>query len=176
MITYGTPRQIDPVTWLLPVTTDATLPATLRIYRDGVLYQVLTTQTGREELVLPVAAGTSPYVEVLDTACRRKPASPGRFTVHWLGVAGATRYRVEELVGGEWLERQTITDDGSGAFRWITRWLEDVTEHQFRVIAIDAAGNEATATTLAATMVRRPDIPAVAVTLTDSALTLDITA
>lgn len=175
-VTYGMPQQIDAVTWRLPVTTDAFAPATLYVYRDGVLVDTVVTSTGRADLWLSVPAGTNPYYEVLDEDCRRQPAHPGRFTVYWTGVSGAVSYTIEEFVASVWTERATVRDDGAGAFRWISRWLEDVATHQFRVSATDAAGNSSSTTSFSALMVRRPDIPDATVAKTAAALTLDVTA
>lgn len=174
MITYGTPTPVDELSFRLPVSSDAATPVTLYVYRDGVKIETRSTATGSAELLLSVAAGTSPFFEVTDQDCRPSPAHPGRFDVHWRSVTGAVSYTVEEYVASVWTERATIADNGIGGFVWKSRWLEDATSHQFRVTAIDAGGNAATATTFTALMVRRPDPPTVSIAKTAAALTLDI--
>lgn len=175
-VTYGVPQQIDSATWSLPVTTDRATPVTLRVYRDGVHQFDQVTNSGQASITVSVPADSSPFFEVLDQDCRRRPAHPSRFVVHWRASVPGGTYTVEELVGAEWVARATIRDDGGGAYSWNSRALEDTETHQFRVTAIDAAGNSGTVKTMSGLMVRRPDAPVVAVAKSDAALTLEITA
>ena len=70
-----------------------------------------------------------------------------------------TQARFEEFYAAEWVVRELRTLDGSGWYQFRSRFLEDVTTHQFRVTLLDAIGNESAVTTLNEFMVRVPDDP-----------------
>ena len=168
-VTYSQPIRIDALAFRLPFSSDETTPVPFRVYDQGRLVKSFSSPNGTGEYIATVGDGESPFIEVLDRDCEQPAiAFPGRLTVNWLAITGATSYRVEELVSAVWTARQTILDTGVGAYSWLSRWLEDVTAHQFRVIAIDAAANEGTALAFTATMVRHPDAPNVTYTYNGS--------
>lgn len=132
------------------------------VYQDG--RQVARTQA--TEWMFHVEQGASSRIEIFDTDPEASGAGgisdawPGRMHLAWKNVEGATSYRVEEFVASVWTARRTIADDGNKPnFGFISRFLEDVTIHQFRVIPIAANGLEGTARTFSALMVRHPDQP-----------------
>lgn len=154
--------RIDDTAVRLKWTSDATLPITFRVWQNGVRIANFVSPTAGAFIDLHVPIGESHAVEVFDKACSvPKPAFPGRFTLHWTAIAGATSYRIEELVSAVWTLRATQSDDGRQAWTFLSRWLEDVTTHGFRIIAVDAAGNLGTALTFSVEMVRTPDLPEV---------------
>lgn len=154
-VTLYDPEQIGRWSIRLRWSSDQDDP-TFYIYRDGTL--VATTKA--TEWTFTLESGDIPVIEVLDDA-DATPATvyPSRFTLSWYAVTDTDYYRIDEYVGGEWLVCAKLTDDGAGYFKWVTRVLQDATTHQFRVVAVDAAGNESTATTMTALMVRHPDPP-----------------
>ncbi|QDU61230.1 hypothetical protein Pan216_20840 [Planctomycetes bacterium Pan216] len=170
-------RQIDYFAFRLSFSSDETPPVPFRVVRNGDMIYSFTSTDGTGEITVTVEPGTVPFFEILDRAGQRpQPAFPGRLTLAWQAVTGATRYRVDEYVDSEWTERQTIASTGETSYTWVSRWLEDSASHQFRVVPLDNAGNEGSAQTFAALMVRHPDAPNVTYTYNGSATpTLTIT-
>lgn len=165
-ITWNKPERIDDLAWRLSWSSDAATPVTFRVYREGHKIATIRSPDGKGELIVSIGVSEHPFFEVLDKDCALAGiAFPGRLTVHWQESTGADKYRVEELISGVWTLRAEIRDDGLGAFSWISRWLEDVTNHQFRVIPVDSTGNQGSALSFAALMVRHPDVPNVKYTV-----------
>lgn len=161
-ITENPPERIDLTTFRLSWSSDRTPPVTCRVYREGALVSTQTSSTGDFELIVGIPSGDHPYFEILDKDCQVSGiAFPGRMTMQWTRVSGAETYRVDEYVSGDWTERKTYLDDGSGAYTYLSRWLEDVTQHQFRVVPIGSDGNDGTEKDFTFIMVRHPDEPAV---------------
>ncbi len=161
-VTYSKAQQQDSTTFLLEWTSDETTPVPFRVYIDGQEVGAFDSADGSGSFVVTAGSGESVFIEVLDKACSVPSiAFSGRMRINWQAVVGASTYRVEEFVAAVWTARQTITDRGEGAFEFVTRFLEDVTTHQFRVIPIDAAGNEGTAISFTSLMVRHPTPPSV---------------
>ena len=153
MVTLEAPTQVGRWSVRLRWSSDQEDP-TFYIYRDGTL--VATTKA--TERIFVLESGDAPVIEVFDSADDTPTTVyPSRFTLAWYAVAGADYYQVDEYVDSEWPACAKVTDDGAGYFKWTSRVLEDSETHQFRVIAVDAAGNESTATNLTALMVRVPD-------------------
>lgn len=164
-ITSYTIAPIDLTTIKISFVSDATPPIPFRVYVGGVLVSSWTAPTTAGEINLTIPPGDAPFVEVLDKACANPSiAYPGRITLQWTTVTSAARYRIDEYVATVWTERATLTDNGEGSFSWVSRWLEDVTTHQFRVVPISSAANEGTPITQTVLMVRHPDPPSVTYT------------
>ncbi len=143
--------------WKLTFSSDLSEP-TFFIYRDGVLWN--TTQN--TEINVYIDAEETPVFDIFDSA-NDVPglAFPGRAVLNWDATIATKEYRIEEFVAAVWKLRQVIKDNGQGYFRFQSRWLEDVTSHQFRVIAVGENGNDSIARTLTVFMVRNPDPPRV---------------
>lgn len=125
----------------------------------------LWTTTAARSVLLTGDGGETLDCFVTDDANEIPPATyPSRIELSWDHVTGAGRYRIEELVSAVWTVRDLVIDDGRGHFRWLSRPLEDVTTHQFRVTAIGTGGNEGVAKAATVFMVRRPDAPDVSFT------------
>lgn len=143
--------------WLLAFSSSAP-PATFYLYADGVL---LSTQTAGE-YVLTVLDGVVPTIEILDDAATDpQPAFPSYLTLGWITDADAARYRIEEYTGGQWVEVATVAHNGQAWQSYATQALADETTHQWRVVPIDAAGNDGTAVAFVVLLVRYPDVPSV---------------
>lgn len=90
---------------------------------------------------------------------------PDRLTLGWYRVNGAQSYQIDEYVDDEWITRAIVPDTYAqhGYYTWYYTWasrrLEDVTEHQFRVVPRGPGEVPGTATSLTALMVRTPDPP-----------------
>lgn len=171
MITSINITRISTTTYLLSWATDQTTP-TFRVYRDGVL---IATTTGLS-IEVTIAGEDYPRFDVFDDDTSVPAAVfPRRMILAWYGISSAVSYRIEEYVGGVWTQRASIVDRGQGYFLWESRVVEDVTTHQFRIIALDANGLESAAMTKAALMVRVPDPPATAWTYVNGSLTPTVT-
>lgn len=145
------------------------------IYVDG----AFVARTRATTHILHIPRGEAPTIEIADSPVTTPASVPGKAELAWYAVTGAVAYRVEEYVDSAWVARATIRDTNAvrGHYQWRSRFLEDATEHQFRIIPIDAGGNEGTARTHTILMVRRPDPPVVTVAYNGSATpTVTITA
>ena len=168
-VTYDKPVRVDEWTFVLRWTSDRTRPVPFRVFREGVMFAEFDSSDGEGEIYITAAPGEYPFVEVLDHAdAVSSIAFPGRLTLYWVGVTGAEYYTIEEYVSSVWTARDTVYDNSQGAFSWLTRWLEDVTSHQFRITAVDEAGNDGTPLSFTCVMVRHPDTPSVSMALTGS--------
>ena len=164
-ITYNKPKRVDAVAWEFSGTSSATPPVPFRIYANGEKVADYSSANQAWSKVLHVPSGEGMLVEVLDNASAvPSPAFPGRVVINWVAVENATNYRVEEYVSAAWTEVITYAANGRSTFSHKSRWLEDQTTHQFRVIPISGAGNEGTALTFSFAMVRHPDSPQVTYT------------
>jgi hypothetical protein len=156
MLTIQPPDYRGPGTWFFWWSSTLTAPV-YRVYVDGVL---VSTQEAAE-ITLPLRGGET--VEILDDPLAvPADAFPAVAVLGWPADPDAVRYLVEEYVDAAWVERDMLyaqTDEPWIA--WTSRVLEDVTTHQFRVTAYDAAGNASTALALSVFMVRAPEPPAV---------------
>ena len=179
-VTFRQPRRTGSDAWVIAWTSDQVSP-TYRVYRDGRLIATTTAQS----ITITVAAGSeTPVIEVLDDAADLPAAGfPGRALLAWFRSATGSlnHFRVEEYVGAAWTLRRKLRDPGStinaaGYFTWKSRWLEDVTTHQFRVIPVGDNGNQGSAMTFAVFVVRHPDPPSVTVAWDSGTAKVTITA
>ncbi len=97
------------------------------------------------------------------------PARRNLFFVRSVDV-DVVKYRIEQQVdGGAWETAGYVQHDSSRwSYLFLTDRLDDLSDYAWRVVPIDAAGNEGTALTLAAErIVRRPDAPEFVATFDD---------
>lgn len=174
-VTYSPIERIDELTFRLVFSSDRPRPVTFRIYDEGVLAETIESETGTGEYIRTVYPGESPYLEVIDRADQiASLAFPSNMTLAWVASEGAQSYRIDELVSAVWTTRGTVTA-GPPSFTWLTRRLEDVTTHSFRVIPLDVNSNEGDPLELTALMVRIPDAPDVSITYSSGTQTLTVT-
>lgn len=161
MVTFGAPEQLGPNTWRLNWTSDEVDP-TYWVYLDGVLVSTQTT----EEFELQTEGAYAPVVEVLDAADDvPSDAHPGILRLGWLPDADAAQYLVQQYDGAAWDTIATLAADASRPWwHYDTPGLADETTHTWRVLPVDAAGNQGTAVQFVALMVRHPDPPKVTFT------------
>lgn len=158
LVQLDKPRQVGPSQWRWRVWSSAGYYPTYYVYVDGEEY--CTNQTGVIDLYTSDDEKLS--VEVLDDpSATPSAAPPARVTLQWAHATTAVKYRIEQYVDGAWATKDTITADGRTNYWWRSDPLADATTHQFRVIAIDRAGNEGTSQTLTKTMGRPDDAPQV---------------
>lgn len=161
MVTFLPTVQTGLNKWLISWTSDQVISSAnpYRVCLDGVL--VSTQLAASFELSVP-AGGVVPIVEVLDVAALPiSPAFPGYLILGWNLDSDAAQYRVEENVASVWTSRGTFPADPTSPWQsYSTALLADETTANWRVVPIDAAGNDGTLVTFTALMVRYPDVPA----------------
>lgn len=118
-----------------------------------------------------VAIGEQARVEVIDSLDGElDPLAiavegwPARRTLWWLRslAADVAEYRVEQQQGGgDWEDIGRVpAETGRWDYRFTSPRLEDLASYAWRVVPIDAAGNDGTPVSVAAEMiVRTPDAP-----------------
>lgn len=116
------------------------------------------------QLVISVEPGTSPIIWVSDSDYGDDADFfPGHASIQiFVDETSLPSYefiRFEEFVSGVWTLRKKIRIDGSGWYSWTSRWLEDITSHQFRALPIGTNENNGTTVSLSILMVRNPDPP-----------------
>jgi hypothetical protein len=156
-VTFSAPVVAGDGLWLVSWTSTETAP-TYRVYLDGVL---VSTQTAAQFLV-SAQANAMPVLEVLDhTADAPSEAHPATLTLGWLTNSDVADYRVEQKVSGSWTEIVTLAREDGPWQQYTTPVLADDTTHEWRIVPIDAAGNEGTEHNFTALLVRHPDVPSV---------------
>ncbi len=99
-----------------------------------------------------------------DPVANAPAAFPATRTIEWLRslATDLDHYRVEQKIGaGSWIAVARVPRNAEAwAYRWQSDRLTDLTDHEWRVFPVDAAGNDGTALALAAEqIVRTPDAP-----------------
>ena len=156
-VTINAPERISDGVWRFTWSSDLGGTPTFYLYLDGVLMYP-TTETA---LDIYVSSGESVTLQVFDDAADSPDEIySGRVTLGWQPIAGVDYYQIEEYVASVWTVRQKISENGSPWYSWRSRYLEDVTVHQFRIIPVGTNGNEGTPATFYVLMVRNPDAPA----------------
>lgn len=154
-VTISQPQATGRNTFIVSWSSNLSDP-TFYVYQDGKLISV-TKQT---QMSFSVQHGESLVVEVLDDASAKPvTAFPGRLTLNWYASADTDYYRIEEYVNSSWTLKASIDDSGQGYFTYRTRFLEDQTTHQFRIIPVGKNGNQGTAKNFSCLMVRHPNPP-----------------
>ena len=166
-VTIQPPEQIGSWSWLISFSSSLEDP-TFYVYVNGKLYAT----TDQENIIITISPGETSenvYVEIFDSA-GETPAEvfPGRLTLHWKASSNTDYYRIDECVDASWVERARVYDSGEEYFSWKTRFLEDVTEHTFRLVPLGTNGNEGGELILVCLMVRYPDQPELELTYSDA--------
>lgn len=162
-VTITEATRIGRTTWRLSWTSSLESP-TFYIYLDGVLADQTEAQTRQFE----IAPGEQVDIQIFDSSSDTPEASyPGRVTLGWEWVDGAVAYRIQRWTGSAWEDYATVADAGQAAFTAQTPYLDDVTTHQFRIIAEDFQGLQGSAKEATVFMVRRPDQPSATVAYDD---------
>jgi len=171
-VTITSAVATGPNTYLLTYESTLSTP-TFYLYQDGTLVAVTELTTW----VFWVQVGESLNVEILDNANELPQAAfPGRLLLAWEASDSTDYYRIDEKVASVWTERAKITDSGVLYYSWETRFLEDVTAHEFRIVPVGTNGNEGAIKAFAVLMVRHPTPPTVAYTYTSLTAAVTVSA
>lgn len=170
-ITAYQQTRIDDVTTVI-VTSDLVGQIFYHWYLDGAYLGA--TDTPQRSFSVP--AGDQARVEVIDTLddgfdplASAPDGWPARRSIFWTASVDSdvNHYRVEQQkAGGDW-ELLAIVEHDSARWTYtvLTGRLDDRTLYAWRVIPVDAAGNQGTAQTISQEMiVRTPDAPDFAAT------------
>ena len=165
---YSTTRLGD--TTVVTVTSDLTDTIYYHWYVDG-QWVGMTTQPSRG---FQVSAGEQLRVECLDTndadydyTANAPEGWPARKTLWWVRslATDVDHYRIDQQEdGGAWETIGRVWPVlGQWSYRHTTERLTDLAVYSWRILPVDAAGNEGAATTIGPEqIVRAPDAPAFA--------------
>lgn len=156
--------------WFLKFQSDQTAPVTFYVYVDGLLADTIKSSSAVATYMVWVADGDAAALEILDKPCLPNHAFPPRFTLNWLKVSSAFEYRVDRYVSGVWVEQDRIREDGQNSYTYVTEKLEDETQHQFRIVPVDANDIDGSALSFTKLMVRHPDVPTLSVIVSSNHL------
>lgn len=137
------------------------------VYRYGMALLQETTLT--QLIVESTNDYEPPPIEVRESAEAESTIeqlnNPPYATLQWFMAANAQEYVVQQQVteGGvsTWKTLRVLFERGHGYYALATPVLDDVTTHTFRVVAVDAQGNQ-NPINFSLFMTRNPDPPAVA--------------
>lgn len=134
------------------------------VYQDGVSrYNGSTTLT--TDIFLNNSDYEPPQIEIVDstgsTATMQQVLYPPYFVFQWRWAYRAEQYVIRQYDSdsGDYEDRQTIREDGSGYYQFQTQALADATMHLWKVVAQDGALNESELD-FSMEMIRNPDPPA----------------
>ena len=158
MITTATATRQPSGKWLF--TWPVSLPP-YAVWLDGIeLSKGLTEESFEYDGVdYPDKA---PPIEIIETGeVAENKTNPPVAVIQWRGLSGAIAYEVEQEIASVFVVQVSAMERGLGYYSWTSEALADVTLHKFKVLAIDAAGNEGVAIPFEMTIVRNPPPPAV---------------
>ena len=147
------------------VTSQLLEAVTYHWYLDGVYMGATSSPTfsfyiedGEQALIEVIDDPGSDFDPILQAPTHY----PARRTLWWVRSldSDVDHYRVEEKIGaGDWATLELVPhNDDRWEYSVLTGRLTDLTNHQWRVYPVDAAGNDGTAVTLSAEkIVRTPD-------------------
>jgi len=134
------PIQLSSRDYRLNWETDAPSGTVFRVYRDGSLigttietfFDVFVENRPGERSVFEIREDDSPPVYNV----------PVSLSLWWQGSPDASRYRVEKWNGVDWDLLAEVFEEGAPVYKYKTEPLENLTEHTFRIVAIDKSENE----------------------------------
>ena len=171
-------------TTTVTVSSDLTPPVWFHWYLDGSFQE--TTTVG--EFRISLEPGSQARLEVIDTTdpdfdpLANEPAAwPATKDLWWIGslAADLDRYRVEQQQdGGDWTPIATVLkQDNQWHYHIESGRLVDLATYAFRIVPIDAAGNDGTAHSLSSRrIVRTPDAIDFSLTFNEGPTTMTIDA
>lgn len=152
-VTMNEPVTIAPGVARFSWTSDLVDP-TFHVWRDGV--QIDTMKSNHKTLRI----GLGEVIDVLDDDDVPATAAKGDVELSWQAVPDAVQYTVErETSPSVWTPEATVLDDGGVAFAHTARDVPSSTDTDFRVTAVDGAGNVSTAATRTVKVKKHPDTP-----------------
>lgn len=152
-ITSLTKQQLSATSFLVTAVSNAATPV-YYWYQDGALLEVGARPFRQFDLV----DGESVSIEVFDTGATAPAVGlPGRITLQWDAVTGATAYRVDTYNGATWDEGRRQSAGAASHFRYQSSVLADCEDHKFGIVPIGV--NEGARREITVHMIRKPDQP-----------------
>lgn len=113
-----------------------------------------------EQLVIDVNDTNDAAYDAIANAPVRYPATRSLWWIRSI-VDSVVHYRIEQQRdGGDWTTIATIRQDNSWSYKFETPVLDDLTDYAWRIVPVDAAGNDGPMLTFATErIVRTPDAP-----------------
>lgn len=159
-VTITNISQASGSSFMVSYSSNLTPPVTFDVWLCGVNIQTTTSPTGTGQVLITVAANSSPYLEIIDNGDIPHPAYPGTVTLNWRRLANAASYNVQQYVSSSWSTLQTQPETGLGNGIYLTSWLPDNTQQKFQVVPVDAQGVAGTPISYTINVVHHPDVPA----------------
>ena len=153
---YRLGRLLAPTTFE-DVDAGYTTNDTTRIFIDGTEYE-------------------PPMLEVLDSTDSYTPDNvlyPAYLILQWREAANAVQYRVDRYVGAAWVRQQYITASNAGYYTYETPALIDGESYQYRVVPINAAGDDLIPVAYSTDMVTIPEAPSVVISCAAGVVTAE---
>lgn len=169
MILSMTSAPIGRNAWRVSWTSDLESP-TYRVYVNGVSWG--------EQLVAWVDLNTSNASATVEVFDDDEPGAlpianvGGELLVRWASDPVAIEYRIDKRTSGDWSEVTTLEADGRRGYEHRITGLPDETSVDVRVVGIDAIEGETTVLTRTAFIIRVPDPPELAFTVSEGVLTI----
>ena len=156
-ITSLTTQQLDPRAFLIEFTSGLSDP-TFYIYRDGVLVET-TTETSFQVFLSP---SETFRIEVFDDIGDVPGVGhSGHLLMTWRGVSESDHYLVQHFVDAAWVTVSRVQEIAQSVYVFESSFLDDMTTHQFQILAVGTDGNESDPLSFSGLVVRRPDRPRV---------------
>jgi len=146
------PLQLGTRDWLLRYQSDLLSPV-FHIYRNG--KQIATTIHDTHQVM--VDSFDRADFEIRDDEEPPEYNVPYKGLVWWYGNPIVATYLIEQLIDAVWVQQAEVFEMGEAVYTWQTGVLPNNEESQFRIRAIDPAGNESDPLLLSKFVVRRPE-------------------
>lgn len=175
-ITYDSIKQVGDYDW--EYRWSGTSP--FLMYQDGDVVTGLQT-TLTDYIFQGDSTAEPPAIEIVESTATDEPEQltyPPYAAMQWRRVPNAFYYLIEQNVDSTWTERESIFDDGTdrGYFGYSSTALSDVTEHNFRVSAVDSEGTTGYPLAFTFTMVRNPPPPSIDISYSSSVTSINVIA
>lgn len=144
--------------WLFTWTSDS--DESWDIWLDGVL--IVTVEGGEYETQLPGYETEPPHFEIVATGTdAENDLYPPFAILQWREVGEEAGYLIEKKVNGTWTSVGNLTNTSKGYYTFRTTPLEDDTDIDFRVSALNFRGEAGTPIEFTVHVVRNPAPPSV---------------
>lgn len=154
-VTFATPIVSALGGWVVLWSSTVT-DATYRVYVNGI-YQATTKANA---WALAVQETESITIEVFDDEVTRPQiAARAPVSMTWLAVAGAQKYRVEQLIDAVWTTVKEVKSDDPNLSYVSPPLADSVTEHELRVTSVGTNENESSPVAVSVINRRHPDPP-----------------
>lgn len=143
------------------------------VWLDGILLDTVTTGTYTYNVGDYETTPPSLEIHYVSVDKAENSAYPPYAIIQWRGLTGAAGYVVERYISDVWTVVRNLTERAAGWYAYATAVLDDDTDVQFRVKALDSKGTEGTPITTTVHLIRNPTPPTVTFTVTGGNLVME---